>query len=510
VLRALFPVSLLFLNACALRHARLDASRERVVTQSGDASCGPLGIRRSSLGARWGEYVRVSVTAPSVLTGEARLHVDGRASTLQQFTTAPTLDVPMQVAEQVATAVPAMLPLPKQTIVLDAAWTNERLDVPAAIEAGHVIDITLVGLNTPEGNCSEVVFTVEQGVFKPTVDERLWIAELIRRGGPELQKWLAAEEQRKEAVRRAHYAEADRRKVEWLAQAELRRTQARAEAAARAESERVELAARAEAERKRIAAEREATRLEAQRRQVVRELHFAEYERRREARAAGSTNDVAVSVVVVTAPPKRSLVCRPRVSSSGAFSAGVSTGATSSLPMVADDSCEEVIETSAATTSSVDVRVVRTESLTPEPAAASVTTSYDTRASVTLQGEAVTAQRVAEVPVMEVKTSPEPEWATPASFSMARAAVTTEQVAAQAPALEPASRPATVTEVDGAPVDILFALFGAVLDVAVRSTPQHAVVPVAPARVHLARPVAQLPSVNTASPNIQPVPPAPR
>ncbi len=453
--------------------------------------------------------MRVSVTSPAVVTGEARLHVDGRAYPLQQFTTAPTLDVSMQVADQQSTVVPAVLPLPTQTIVLDAAWTNERLDVPAALEAGHVIDITLAGLTTPQGNCSNVVFTVEQGVFRPTVDERLWVAELIRRGGPELQAWMAAEEQRKEEIRRAHYVEADRRKVEWLAQLEVRREQVRIETAARVEAERVEVAARVEAERVQVAAKVEADRVEVERREAVRQAHYAEYERRREARIEGAVNVVAVAEAPVVPARKRSMVCRAPVSSGGVFSGVASYAPVSSVPVVAEESCEEVIEPApTVVAASVNTTVVNTtETRTAEPTAASVTTTYDTGASVTLQGSAVTTQTVAAAPAMDVESYP--EWSTPETFTTARVAVTTEQVAPP-PACAPAPPPARVTVVDATPALVLFNIFGAVLNAAVRAQPQHVAVPVASGPVHLARPVAPPPPVATARPGVQPAPPAPR
>ncbi len=473
----------------------------------------------------------MSVTSPAVVTGDARLHVDGRAYPLQQFTTAPTLDVPMQVADQHATIVPAMLPLPTQTIVLDAAWTNERLEVPAALEAGHVIDITLAGLTTPQGNCSDVVFTVEQGVFKPTVDERLWVAELIRRGGPELQARLAAEEQRKEEIRRAHYAEADRRKVEWLAQLEVRRERVRIETAARVEAQRIEAAARVEAERVQVAAQVEAAHIEVERRQAVRQAHDAEDERGREARLDGSVNVVTVAEVPVIPGPKRSMVCHAPVRSGGTFSGGASYAPVSSVPIVADESCEEVVElaptavaapvrnttsttvgnaaeTRIAGPTAASITVASTETRTEEPTAASVTTTYDTGASVTLQGTVVTTQTLAAAPAMEVESYP--EWSTPEQFATARVAVTTEQVAAQPPACAPPPPPARVTVVDPTPALVLFDLLGAVFNAAVRTHPEHAAVPVASGQFHVARPVAPPPPVATARPGVQPAPPAPR
>lgn len=487
----MLPALLVVSSGCALHHARLDSTRDLVITRQGDGLCGPIGIRRASLGARWGEYVRVSVTSPTPVTGEARLHVDGRAYPLQQFTTAPSYESPVIVSvavDQVTAELPAVVPLQQantQTIVLDAAWTNERLDVPAALGSGHVIDITLAGLRTEQGSCNDVVFTVEQGVFKPTVDERLWVAELLRRGGPELQAWFAAEEARKNEIRLQVYAEAERRKVEWQVQV-----------AARREAERVEAIARAEAARVEVVAQVEAKRVEAQRREEIRQAHYAEFERRKGVRVEAA---VAVAPVVVPTAPKRALVCRAPRTSNATFSSGVSSAPVSSVPMVAEESCEDVVENTTVASSSVvagaGVNVSEESSArTNVGGGVSVSGESSTRVaaggSITLQGERVSSESVAAAPAMEVEAYP--EWSTPTTFATARVAVTTEQVSPPAPCPPPApvAAPARVTVVDPTPGLVLLHLFGAVVNAAMNAQPVHAATPVT---VHPATPAAPPP-----------------
>lgn len=500
MLRSILPALLVVSSGCALHQARLDSTRDLVITRQGDGLCGPIGIRRASLGARWGEYVRVSVSSPTPVTGEARLHVDGRAYPLQPFTTRQSYESPVHVAvavDQVTAELPAVVPLPltnTQTIVLDAAWTNERLDVPAALGSGHVIDITLAGLRTEQGSCNDVVFTVEQGVFKPTVDERLWVAELIRRGGPELQAWFAAEEARKNEIRLQVYAEAERRKAEWQVQL-----------AARREAERVEAIARAEAARIEVVAQVEAKRTEEARREEIRQAHYAEYERRKEVRIEAA---VAVAPVIVPPAPKRALVCRAPRATNATFSSGVSSGPVSSVPMVAEESCEDVVEDTTVVAGagvSVTGESARTTvasnsvvagvgvSVTDEAARTVASTdvvSTGVGANVTLQGERVSTESVAAAPAMEVEAYP--EWSTPTQFSTARVAVTTEQVSPPAPCPPPApvAAPVRVTVVDPTPGLVLLHLFGAVVNAAMNAQPVH---PAAPVTVHPATPAAPPP-----------------
>jgi hypothetical protein len=248
-------LQVVLLSGCALRHARLESTRDRVVTRAADEACGPLGLRRVSLGARWGEYVRVWVTSPTPIRGEARLHVDGRAAPLQRFSTGAEPE-PAAIPG-VSVEVPPVLPEPRTSthaVVLDASWTNERLDAPAPLGPGHVLDVTLTGLESARGSCADVSFTVEQGVFRPNVDERAWVAELTRRGGPALQAWLAAEAARKEQVRRDHLALHEHRRVQWQAERQARvvalevEREARQMADAQAEAARRDAARRSAAE----------------------------------------------------------------------------------------------------------------------------------------------------------------------------------------------------------------------------------------------------------------------
>ena len=435
------------LSGCALNHAQLRASGQLTMTRNGDGSCGPIGIRRSSLGARWGEYVRVWVSSSAPVSGEARLHVDGRASPLQRFDTAPTgsaVAVSLE-GEGLAIELPAVVPVLQQPqhIVLDAAWANERLDVPAAIEAGHVIDVTVSDLRAASGNCADVVFTVEQGVFQPNVDERAWIAELTRRGGPELQAWLAAEEQRKEEIRQQHYAMAEQRRVEWQVQLEARREATRVEeaeqvAAVRAEEQRreeirqqhyamaeqrrvewqVQLEARREAARREEAEQVAAVRAEEVRRASIREAHDAEYDQRRESRLQVES---AQQVTVAPVPPAGA-VCRPSPVSVGVASA---RGASSTMTGCEDGSVTvgggvSTIETGAG--SMGGETMVASDGARVEGGAvvgASVTTNTETR--VGLESRTVSTEQVA------AESASFPGWSTPTTFS--RVAVSTESVA---------------------------------------------------------------------------------
>lgn len=162
--------AVLLLGACAARAPVLEPSRELVARKPGDLACGPVGVRRGALGSRWGEYLAVRVTSPVPLTGEARLHVAGRALPLRAFSVAAgDQDAP----------------------VVEQAWRNERLSVPSALERGAVIDVTVTGLTAPGGDCRGVSFSVEQGAFRPSVDEAQWVALLEARGGPDVEAWRA-------------------------------------------------------------------------------------------------------------------------------------------------------------------------------------------------------------------------------------------------------------------------------------------------------------------------------
>jgi len=158
---------LLLSSACGLRQARLERATERVSGQRADPRCGPVGLRRAALGSRWGESLRVHVKTTTPLSGEARVHVGARPSPLKAFS------------------------VTKDEVVFEASWPNEKLSVPSGLEKGVVLDVTLTGLSTPSGDCEGIEFTVEQGAFHPSVDEAAWVAELVRRGGPDVDAWRA-------------------------------------------------------------------------------------------------------------------------------------------------------------------------------------------------------------------------------------------------------------------------------------------------------------------------------
>lgn len=196
-------------------NAHLVSQRERLLVQRADLECGPIGFRRVALGARWGEYLRVTVNAPFAVAGDARLFVDGRAQPLRHFDTqgwgVPEVSASMLFDSGLGfglgiTAAP-MLVSPHQAVVIDEEWSNERIDVASALPKDALLDVSLDSLASAlAGNCEGVTFTVEQGVLRPTIDEGAWVAELTRRGGPELQAWIAAKEQRAEEIRREHVA----------------------------------------------------------------------------------------------------------------------------------------------------------------------------------------------------------------------------------------------------------------------------------------------------------------
>lgn len=166
MLRLAFAL-LVLASACTLRQAKLEPARDRLGQHAADTRCGPVGIRRAALGSRWGEFIKVKATTPVTLTGDARLHVGGRAAPLKPFV------------------------ILEEGLVAEAAWPNERLSVPAGLPQGTVIDLTLTGLRTPNGRCDEVAFTVEQGSFRPSIEEEEWIAMLEARGGPDVDAWRA-------------------------------------------------------------------------------------------------------------------------------------------------------------------------------------------------------------------------------------------------------------------------------------------------------------------------------
>lgn len=167
---------LVLTSACSLRQARLETTKERLSAKAADPLCGPVGVRRAALASRWGEYLRVHVKTPALLTGEARLHVGARPMPLKAF--AVTGD----------------------ELVFEAQWPNEKLSVPSGLEKGLVLDLTLTGLSSAAGDCKGVEVTIEQGAFQPTVEEQAWVDELIRRGGPDVEAWRAQQAPKAVAV----------------------------------------------------------------------------------------------------------------------------------------------------------------------------------------------------------------------------------------------------------------------------------------------------------------------
>ncbi len=519
-------------SGCAHRYARLETSKDLVVTKRADAQCGPVGVRRTSLGARWGEYVRVWVTSANPIRGEARLHVDGRAYPLQRFSTGSEVQPLVHLAgDGVTVALPAVLPLQQvttQAIVLDATWTNERLDVPAALGAGHVIDVTLAGLETSGGSCADVVFTVEQGVFQPNVDERAWIAELTRRGGPELQAWLAAEAARQEHVRREHEALHAQRRVQWEAERQARAAAFRIEVEARIEADRQAALARVEAERRDAAAQAEAARLEATRREAVRQAHFAEHERRREARLEAMLAGASV-VSMPAATGDRGATSAQVVTQSGAR-AGVSVAGS-----VASTTSTSVDSTTASAGVSVPGSVASTTSTsagsTTGGAGASTTVNLESNASVSVESGATSGPFVSQpgtsvggsastgsaqldaVVVSRESVSPSsasewvtPEFGAPAPAAPDRVVVNTQQVtpppcgSCQAPAPR-------VQVVDPTPALIFLDVLGAIFNVAANVQVQPRVHAAVPAPAQPARPAPPPPP---ARPGGWPPPGAPR
>ena len=542
-------------SGCAHRYARLETSKDLVVTKRADAQCGPVGVRRTSLGARWGEYVRVWVTSANPIRGEARLHVDGRAYPLQRFSTGSEVQPLVHLAgDGVTVALPAVLPLQQvttQAIVLDATWTNERLDVPAALGAGHVIDVTLAGLETSGGSCADVVFTVEQGVFQPNVDERAWIAELTRRGGPELQAWLAAEAARQEQVRREHEALHAQRRVQWEAERQARAAAFRIEVEARIEADRQAALARVEAERRDAAAQAEAARLEATRREAVRQAHFAEHERRREARLEAMLAGASV-VSMPAATGDRGATSAQVVTQSGA-SAGVSVaGSVASTTSTSVDSTTASAGVSVAgsvasttstsvdsTTASAGVSVAGSVASTTSTSAgsttggagASTTVNLESNASVSVESGATSGPFVSQpgtsvggsastgsaqldaVVVSRESVSPSsasewvtPEFGAPAPAAPDRVVVNTQQVtpppcgSCQAPAPR-------VQVVDPTPALIFLDVLGAIFNVAANVQVQPRVHAAVPAPAQPARPAPPPPP---ARPGGWPPPGAPR
>ncbi len=165
--------------------------------------CGPVGFRKVPLQSRWGEYVRVTVAAPVLLRGSVFVNANGVAQEAQAWSTDTN-----------------------GSLVIESRFENLDPDSRFALLRERPIDITITGLETPAGgSCEGAVFTVEQGALVPSIGEGAWVAELERRGGPELAARREAARTEAEARRQAHYAQWEQRQVvvaaEVVAQAEL-------------------------------------------------------------------------------------------------------------------------------------------------------------------------------------------------------------------------------------------------------------------------------------------------
>ncbi len=180
-MRAIVLLALGCVGCVGFPRAGLLQSTARLEVVQGPVVCGPVGFRTVPLQSRWGEYVRVTVTAPGSLSGSVLVHANGVAQTPRPWS-----------SESVG------------ALVVEARFANEDVDARFALERDRPIDITLTGL---AGMCEGAVFTVEQGALVPSIDERAWIVELERRGGPALaarREWARAEAEER---RQAHYAQ---------------------------------------------------------------------------------------------------------------------------------------------------------------------------------------------------------------------------------------------------------------------------------------------------------------
>ncbi len=182
---ALVLVVLGAMGCISLRDATLISTQVSLETFNAPVKCGPVGFRRVPLESRFGEYVRVTVAAPVSLKGTAFIHADG---------------VAQEPREWVSSA--------ESPLVIEARFENSDPDKLVALNSDRPIDITITGLEAPEGGtCEGAVFTLEHGRLVAPVDDSAWLAELVRRGGPELLARREAARLLEEERRQAHYAE---------------------------------------------------------------------------------------------------------------------------------------------------------------------------------------------------------------------------------------------------------------------------------------------------------------
>ena len=180
-MRAIILLAFVCVGCVSFPRAGLLQNTARVEVVQGPVVCGPLGFRTVPLQSRWGEYVRVTVAAPGALSGSVLVHANGVAQTPRPWS-----------SESVG------------ALVVEARFPKEDVDARFALERDRPIDITLTGL---AGLCEGAVFTVEHGALVPSIDERAWIVELERRGGPELAARRELARVAAEEKRQAHYAQ---------------------------------------------------------------------------------------------------------------------------------------------------------------------------------------------------------------------------------------------------------------------------------------------------------------
>lgn len=96
-----------------------------------DARCSDVVIRRPALGSRWGEFLRVRVgDTASTIVGQAKLSVGGKVEKEKAFFVSG------------------------RELVFDARWTNEKVEVAAAVPKGAVLELAA----GPDGGLGLVCF----------------------------------------------------------------------------------------------------------------------------------------------------------------------------------------------------------------------------------------------------------------------------------------------------------------------------------------------------------------
>lgn len=154
MLRALALFTLVVSTGCVATRGQL-ITGEPTLTSEATPTCADVVIRRSALGARWGEFLRVRIgETESVIVGQLALKVGGSTQKEKAFFVSG------------------------KDLVLDSKWANEKLDVPSALPRGAPLELTLRDLTAAAGRCENVKFLVEQGALTPDIDEAQWVAQL--------------------------------------------------------------------------------------------------------------------------------------------------------------------------------------------------------------------------------------------------------------------------------------------------------------------------------------------